>query len=134
MYMQCLQGVLHFFSQKLKFVAVLYMQVLICTQQKCYMQGDLHLCIRVFVFRNLTRKALILQNIPCSDAACDGLGRSFNVRWDLSLHPSADLAVYPAFFDYRENVRLLVNAVSVLLYLFAFTILFKIPVENTELM
>ncbi|XP_052712259.1 T-cell immunomodulatory protein-like [Crassostrea angulata] len=52
---------------------------------------------------NLTRKALILQNIPCSDAACDGLGRSFSVRWDLSLHPSADLAVYPAFFDYREN-------------------------------
>lgn len=97
-------------------------------------QGDLHLCKCVFVFRNLTRKALILQNIPCSDAACDGLGRSFSVRWDLSLHPSADLAVYPAFFDYRENVRLLVNTVSVLQYLFAFTILFKIPVENTELM
>ncbi|XP_022344264.2 T-cell immunomodulatory protein-like [Crassostrea virginica] len=52
---------------------------------------------------NMTRKAFILQNIPCTDASCNGLGRTFSVKWDLSLHSSADLAVYPAFFDYREN-------------------------------
>lgn len=95
---------------------------------------EIYLSVHVyFVSRNLTRKALILQNVPCNDAGCDGLGRSFSVRWDLSLHSSADLAVYPAFFDYRENVRLLVNPVSVLPYLFAFTMLLEILIENTEL-
>ncbi|XP_061162912.1 T-cell immunomodulatory protein-like [Saccostrea echinata] len=49
---------------------------------------------------NIT-KAYILQNVPCT--GCNGLGRTFNIRWDLSLQPNTDLAVYPAFFDYKEN-------------------------------
>ncbi|XP_048372130.1 T-cell immunomodulatory protein [Sphaerodactylus townsendi] len=49
------------------------------------------------------QQAFLLENVPCNNASCRGIGRMFKVHWDLSDLNQIEGAVVATFFDIYED-------------------------------
>ncbi|KAI1904078.1 hypothetical protein AGOR_G00001970 [Albula goreensis] len=49
------------------------------------------------------QQAFLLENVPCANASCRGVGRTFLIHWDLTDLASIPDAVVATFFDIYED-------------------------------
>lgn len=58
----------------------------------------------VCVISSSSQQAFLLENVPCTNISCHGVGRMFHIHWEQSDVGAIPHAVMAVFFDIYEDV------------------------------